>query len=96
MTESVTVLQLVAMAGLVVVAPVVVLTRDPRAQVLALTFYGLVFGLAFFAFQAPDVALAQLVVGAVALPILVLLTLARMRRHRRLAEERLERLEKER
>lgn len=81
MSESETVLQLVALLGLVVLGPIVVLTRDPRAQALVLTFYGLVFGLAFFAFQAPDVALAQIVVGAVALPIMVLLTLARMRRH---------------
>lgn len=76
-----TILQLAALAGLVVVGPFVALTRDPRPQAITLTLYGLVFGVAFMAFQAPDVALAQFVVGAVALPILVLLALARMRRH---------------
>jgi energy-converting hydrogenase B subunit D len=86
-----TVLQLVLLAGLFLVGPVVVLTREPRAQTVALTFYGLVFGLVFFAFQAPDVALAQLVVGAVVLPILVLLTLARMRRGGRPSPSRPER-----
>ncbi len=81
-------LQLALTLALVVVGPVVVLTRDPPAQAMALTFYGLVLGLLFLAFAAPDVALAQLVVGAVLLPILVLLTLARARRHRESAERR--------
>lgn len=81
-----TILQLASLLALTIVAPVVVLNRDPRKQVIALTFFGLLFGLTFLAYQAPDVALAQLAVGAVALPVLVLLTLARMRRQR----ERLE------
>jgi uncharacterized MnhB-related membrane protein len=74
-------LQLALLGGVMLVGPMVVLTRDPRAQALTLTFYGLLLGLLFLVFQAPDVALAQFVVGAVLLPILVLLTLARMRRH---------------
>jgi uncharacterized MnhB-related membrane protein len=77
-----TALQLAMLGALGIVGPVVVLTRDPPAQALALTFYGLVLGVLFLALQAPDVALAQFVVGAVALPIMVLLTLARMRRQR--------------
>ena len=89
-------LELGALGALVIVGPVVVLTRAPRAQVIAFTFYGLLFGLAFLAFQAPDVALAQFVVGAVALPILVLLTLARMRRHQEEADATRARLKKER
>lgn len=82
------VFQLGALALCAVVGPLVVLTRDPRAQVLTLTFYGLGLGLMFLAFEAPDVALAQLAVGAVALPILVLLTLARLRRRAGEQEER--------
>jgi uncharacterized MnhB-related membrane protein len=34
----------------------------------------------FLAFQAPDVTLSELTVGAVALPILLLLTLAKVKR----------------
>ncbi len=71
-----------ALALVALVGPAVVLTRDPRAQALVLTFYGLCLGLLFVAYQAPDVALAQLVVGAVALPLMVLLALAKMRRSR--------------
>jgi uncharacterized MnhB-related membrane protein len=35
--------------------------------------------LMFFIFQAPDVAFSQIVVGAVILPLMVLLTLAKLK-----------------
>ena len=57
----------------------VVRTRDPLAQSVAVSFYGLVLALMFFLHQAPDVALSQIVVGAVALPLMILLALARIR-----------------
>lgn len=57
----------------------VVRTRDVTCQVLALGFYGLVTALMFFFFQAPDVALSQITVGAVALPLMVMLAISRMR-----------------
>ena len=71
---QVTVLVLVA-AG----AVGVVLTRTPVRQVVALSMYGLVLALLFLVFQAPDVTLSELTVGAVALPILLLLTLVKVR-----------------
>jgi energy-converting hydrogenase B subunit D len=71
-----TILLLVAAA-----APGVILTRDPKAQVITLSFYGLLCGLMFFIFQAPDVALSQFTIGAVMLPLLILLSLTKMRRH---------------
>ena len=57
----------------------VVRTRDTTCQVLALGFYGLLLAVMFFVFQAPDVALSQIAVGAVALPLMVMLALARMK-----------------
>jgi uncharacterized MnhB-related membrane protein len=72
-----TVLLLVALA-----APGVILTRDPKAQVVTLSFYGLLCGLMFFIFQAPDVALSQITIGAVMLPLLILLALTKMRQHK--------------
>jgi energy-converting hydrogenase B subunit D len=72
-----TILLLVAIA-----APGVVLTRDPRSQVVTLSFYGLLCGLMFFIFQAPDVALSQITIGAVMLPLMILLALTKMRRHK--------------
>ena len=58
----------------------VVLSRDPLRQMIVLAFYGLLLGLMFFIFQAPDVALSQIVVGAVALPLMVMLSLVKIRR----------------
>jgi len=38
-----------------------------------------VLAVLFFTLQAPDVALSEIVVGAVALPLMILLTLAKVR-----------------
>ncbi|HZD14477.1 MAG TPA: hydrogenase subunit MbhD domain-containing protein [Pseudonocardiaceae bacterium] len=72
---QVTILVLVA-AG----ATAVVLIRDPVRQVVSLSIYGLLLAVLFMAFQAPDVTLSELTVGAVALPLLLLLTLAKVRK----------------
>lgn len=70
---QVTVLVLVA-AG----ATMVVLAREHLRQVLALSVYGVLLAVLFLVFQAPDVTLSELTVGAVALPVIVLLTLAKV------------------
>lgn len=57
----------------------VVLTRDPRRQVVALAANGFVLTLLFMALQAPDVAFAEIAVGTVATPLLFLVALASMR-----------------
>jgi energy-converting hydrogenase B subunit D len=62
-----------------VCATCVVLARDPLRQAMVTSIYGLVLGILFFVFQAPDVALSQTAVGAVALPLMILLALARVR-----------------
>jgi len=70
-------------AGLLVLiaisALVIVRTDDVTNQILALSFYGLLFALLFFLFQAPDVALSQITVGAIALPLMVMLAITRMK-----------------
>ncbi|HEX5349782.1 MAG TPA: DUF4040 domain-containing protein [Pseudonocardiaceae bacterium] len=60
-------------------ATAAVLTRDPVRQVVSVSIYGLLLAVLFMAFQAPDVTLSELTVGAVALPLL-LLTLAKVRK----------------
>ncbi len=67
-------LLLIAVTGFVIVR-----THDVTSQVLALTFYGLLFSLIFFVFQAPDVALSQITVGGLALPLMLMLAISRMR-----------------
>ena len=72
---QVTILVLVALG-----ATAVVLTRVPARQAIVLSVYGLLLAILFLAFQAPDVTLSELTVGAVALPILLLLALAKVKR----------------
>ena len=61
-------------------ATAVVLIGAGIRQVLMLSIYGVLLAVLFLAFQAPDVTLSELVVGAVALPIILLLTLAKVRK----------------
>lgn len=68
------ILLLIAYSGFAVVR-----TRDVTSQIVSLGFYGIVTALMFFYFQAPDVALSQITVGAVALPLMVMLAISRMR-----------------
>lgn len=72
---QITVLVLVA-AG----ATAVVLVRRPVRQVVVLSVYGVLLAVLFLVFQAPDVTLSALTIGAVALPIVLLLTLAKVRK----------------
>jgi energy-converting hydrogenase B subunit D len=72
---QITILILVA-AG----ATAVVLIRERVRQVLALSVYGILLAVLFLAFQAPDVTLSELTVGAVALPAVLLLTLAKIKK----------------
>jgi len=65
----------------------VVLSRDPLRQAIVAGIFGLLLGVLFFAFQAPDVALSQIVVGSVALPAMLVLTLAKLAQLRRESDE---------
>lgn len=78
-TPLMDVLQVVLLVLVAAGAAGVVAVRAPARQVVALSAYGLLLALLFFSFQAPDVTLSELTVGAVALPILLLLTLAKVR-----------------
>ena len=56
-----------------------VATRDPLRQAMMASFFGILLAILFFVLQAPDVALSEIVVGAVALPLMILLSLAKIR-----------------
>jgi energy-converting hydrogenase B subunit D len=75
----VTALQVVVLGLVAVSALAVVAARDPLRQAMVASIYGLVLGILFFVFAAPDVGLSQTVVGAVALPLMILLALAKVR-----------------
>ena len=71
-------LTLVALGGLAVVC-----TGEPLRQTMVLGVYGLGLTMLFFVFQAPDVALSEIVVSSIGLPVMVLLTLRKVREQRR-------------
>jgi energy-converting hydrogenase B subunit D len=81
-----TVVHVVALLGVAVGGTLTVLVRDVVRQALVSGVFGLQLAFLFFALEAPDVALSQIVVATVAVPVIVLLTLAKL--HRGEDEER--------
>ena len=61
----------------------VVLTREPRRQVLAMAANGLLLSALFMALQAPDVAFSEIVIGSVALPLFFFVSLSSLRANRK-------------
>ena len=76
--EMTGVLQVVVLVLVAGGAALVVGARGRVRQVVALSAYGVALAVLFLTLQAPDVALSELVVGAVALPLILLLTIARV------------------
>jgi uncharacterized MnhB-related membrane protein len=72
-------MQVVILLFVAIAGGLVVLTRDPSCQAVGISFYGLLLALMFFLYQAPDVALSQIVIGAVALPLMIMLALTKVR-----------------
>jgi energy-converting hydrogenase B subunit D len=68
------VLFLVAGGGLAVV-----LVREPLRQAIVVGIYGTTLAVLFVVFQAPDVALSLAAVGSVALPLMIVMALAKTR-----------------
>ncbi len=60
----------------------VALCRDPLRQAIVAGVFGLLLAILFFAFQAPDVGLSEIVIGTVGVPVMILLALAKLRQHR--------------
>jgi energy-converting hydrogenase B subunit D len=79
-------LQVVALALVAIVGAAVVLARDPLRQAMVVGVYGFLLAILFFVFQAPDVALSEIVVSTVALPVMILVALAKIREHEREGE----------
>jgi energy-converting hydrogenase B subunit D len=67
--------------GAVVAAP------DPLRQTMVLGVFGIALTMMFFVFQAPDVALSEIVVSTVGLPVMILLALRKIREQERAAHE---------
>lgn len=74
-----TVLQLIALVAVMLGGTAVVLTPEPLRQTMVLGVFGLALTFLFLTFQAPDVALSEIVVSAIGLPIIVLAALRKIR-----------------
>jgi energy-converting hydrogenase B subunit D len=83
----VTILQIAALAAVAIGGAAVVLSPDPLRQVIVLGIFGLSLTMLFFVFQDPDVALSEIVVSTVGLPVMVLLALRKVKEHDRQREE---------
>jgi uncharacterized MnhB-related membrane protein len=70
----------VALVWVAVSGTAVVLTRDPLRQAFVAGFFGLALAFLYLSLQSGDVALSQIVVGAIAVPLIVLLSLAKVRK----------------
>jgi uncharacterized MnhB-related membrane protein len=66
----------------------VVVAPEPLRQTLVLGIFGLALTMLFFVFQAPDVALSEIVVSTVGLPVIILLALRKVREQERGHERR--------
>jgi energy-converting hydrogenase B subunit D len=82
----VTVVQAITLIVVALGGTAVVLTRDPARQALLTSVFGVSLAVLFLAFQAPDVALSQIVVGAVALPAMIMLALRKIIRREEVDE----------
>ena len=80
-------LQLAALILVAVTATAVVLTPEALRQALVLGIFGLALTLLFFTFQAPDVALSEIVVSTVGLPLIILLALRKISEQERSREQ---------
>jgi energy-converting hydrogenase B subunit D len=72
-------LQAVAIALVAAFALALVLTHDLVRLAIAASFYGLTLVVLFVLFQAPDVALSELVVGGVAFPLVIVVAIVMQR-----------------
>ncbi len=82
-----TVLQIAALAAVALSGSGVIVAGDPLKQTLVLGVFGLALTMLFFVFQAPDVALSEIVISTVGLPVMVLLALRKVRQQERQRHE---------
>jgi uncharacterized MnhB-related membrane protein len=74
------VLIVIALTLVAAVGTAVVFTGEPARQAVTLSVFGLTLTVLFVVLQAPDVALSQLAVGSAVVPLMVLLTVRKIRR----------------
>ena len=76
-----TVLQVIGLVLVALGGTAVVFTAEPLRQAMVLGIYGIALTFLFFVFQAPDVALSEIVVTGLGLPLIILAALRKIRQH---------------
>jgi energy-converting hydrogenase B subunit D len=87
-----TTLQLIGLILVALGGAAVVFTGEALRQAMVLGIYGISLTFLFFTFQAPDVALSEIVVTGIGLPLIILAALRKIRQH----EQRINQEEDER
>ena len=81
-------LQVVGLVAVALGGTAVVFTGEALRQTMVLGIYGITLTLLFFVFQAPDVALSEIVVTSIGLPLIILAALRKIHQHKvRMREE---------
>jgi energy-converting hydrogenase B subunit D len=84
----VTLLQIAALTAVALGGGAVALAPDPLRQTLLLGIYGFALTVLFFVFQAPDVALSEIVVSTVGLPVMIVLALRKVHEQDRASQDK--------
>ncbi|MGH9086570.1 MAG: DUF4040 domain-containing protein [Acidimicrobiales bacterium] len=74
-----TALVVVALALVALGGTATVLTTDPARQAVTLSAYGITLAILFLLLAAPDVALSQIGVESAIVPLIVMLTIRKLR-----------------
>jgi uncharacterized MnhB-related membrane protein len=80
-------LQATALILVALVGTAVVFTPEPLRQAIVLGIFGLALAVLFFTFQAPDVALSEIVVSGLGMPLIILAALRKIRAQERDREQ---------
>lgn len=72
---------------LIITGTGVILTRNPLKQTIVLSLFGLIASLLFLILQAPEVALSEIVVGMVIIPLMVLLSLIKIKSYKEINKD---------
>jgi uncharacterized MnhB-related membrane protein len=82
-----TTLQYVGLIAVAIAGGAVVFTGEALRQTMVLGIYGISLTFLFFTFQAPDVALSEITVTGIGLPLIILAALRKIRQHAQRMED---------
>jgi uncharacterized MnhB-related membrane protein len=72
--------EILVLAAVAITGTGVALTRDTLCQAIVFSAFGTALTLTFFVLHAPDVALSELAVGTVLVPLVALIAIAKTRK----------------